>query len=60
MQDLTQKQLVLIRGSLTKTYNELGRTYEHGSNELSRAMLQDHHDIAVLLKVIKTEIAKSE
>ena len=57
MPDFSRDQLILIRGSLTKTYNELEKTYEHGSDELSRAMIQDRHDIAVLLKVIKAEIA---
>ena len=57
---LLYRDLILIRGALTRSYNELEKHYEHGSKELSRAMLEDRKNIAGLLKAIKTEIARRD
>ena len=54
---LIYRDLVLIHGALTRSYNELERHHGHGSKELGRAMVNELRDLGGLIKAIKSELA---
>jgi hypothetical protein len=57
---MTKEQLVLIKNSLTTTYNNLIERHEEGSLDLQRAVKTEYAEVSKLIKAIKQEIANCD
>jgi hypothetical protein len=57
---MTKEQLVLIKNSLTTTYNDLIDRHEEGSLDLQRVVKAEYTEVGKLIKAIKQEIANCD